>query len=49
MAGEPRARGKPLMRGQVILTDARIGPVPVPRGALITVEAAGSGDVQHST
>ena len=49
LANHARTRGKPLRRGQIVLTGARIKPTPVERGVLVHARVNGLGTVELAT
>ncbi|WP_103333279.1 2-keto-4-pentenoate hydratase [Pseudotabrizicola formosa] len=49
LADHAARRGLPLRRGQIIITGARLGPMPIPAGPQIRATAGGIGEVHlHS-
>ena len=49
LANHARSRGKPLLRGQMVLTGARIKPTPVERGVRVQARLNGLGTVELAT
>ncbi|MBC7739241.1 MAG: hypothetical protein H7245_18995 [Candidatus Saccharibacteria bacterium] len=49
LAGHAAARGQPLRKGQIIITGARLGPLPLPDCHILSARGRGAGTVSVRT